>query len=107
MEDERGLPLVVFQIRLFTAGPIRFRRGRVVFRSGILEEGEHTSFVDANGVTNPVLAETLGSRYVFLPTYRFRCDPESPVVQPVSNAGKVVGDLEVVRPSTDDRRSAG
>ena len=63
------------------------------------------SFVDTNGVPQTVPAETLGSRYVFLPTYRFRRDPESLVVQPVGNLREVVGNLEVVRPSTNDGRS--
>ena len=61
--------------------------------------------MDAHGVLKTVLAQTSGSRYVFLPAYRFHGCPVSPMVQPVSNLTEVVGCLEVVRPATNDRRS--
>ena len=61
--------------------------------------------MDGNGVLKTVLAQTLGSRYVFLPAYRFHRDPESLVIQPVTNLRKVVGCLEVVRPATNDSRT--
>ena len=102
-EDKRGLPFVVFQVRLFGAGLIRLWRRVVIRRRRVLEVGQSTVLVNTDGVPPTVSAETLGSRYVFLPAYRSRRDPVSVVVQPVGNLREVVGNLEVVRPATNGR----
>jgi len=92
-EDKRGLPFVIFRARLVRAGLIQFRRRVVIRRLSILEAGQTTILVNSNGVPEAVFAETLGSRYVFLPAYRFHRDPESPVVHPMSNSREVVRGL--------------
>ena len=101
-EDERGFPFVVFQIELITAGMIRLGRFAVVRRSRILKTFQDTFFVHCNLVAKSILAETLGSRYIFFPTYRFRRDPESFMVKPMSNFREVMGQLKVIRPATND-----
>ena len=79
-EEESRLPFVVFRVRLLTAGLIRGGRPRVVGRFRIMEVGQHTVFVNPNGVLKNVLADAFGSRYVFLPAYRFHRSPESLLV---------------------------
>ena len=70
-----------------------------------MEVRQGTVFMHCNSVAKTIFAETLGSRYVFLPTYRFRRDPESFVIEPMRNLREVMGYLEIVRPATDDCRS--
>ena len=60
----------------------------------------------SDGALQTVSAETLGSRFVFLPTYRFHRGPESLIVQPIGNLREVVGHLEIVRPAANDCRSS-
>ena len=62
-------------------------------------------FVDTDRFTEEVFAKALGRRNVGLPTDGFHRNPESLIIQPTSNFGIVVGNLEVIRPTTNDGRS--